>query len=72
MSRGGGDDPVADAVSYFTRIGPLASTIAATDPADRSRLLDRLAAALAHHSDGSCVQFPASAWLWRARAGEQS
>jgi len=69
---GAGDDPVADAVSYFTRIGPLASTIAATDPADRPRLLDRLAAALARHSDGSCVQFPASAWLWRARAGEQS
>lgn len=67
---GAGDDPVADAISYFARIGPLASTLAAADPADRLRLLDRLAAALARHSDGSCVQFPASAWLWRAQAGE--
>ena len=29
-----------------------------------------LVAALARHSDGSCVQLPASAWLWRAQAGE--
>lgn len=67
---GAGDDPVADAISYFTRIGPLAPTLAAADPADRLGLLDRLAAALARHSDGSYVQFPASAWLWRAQAGE--
>jgi SAM-dependent methyltransferase len=69
---GAGDDAIADAVSYFTRIGPLASTLAAADPADRARLLDRLATLLARRSDGSCVQFPASAWLWRAEAGEQA
>jgi SAM-dependent methyltransferase len=67
---GEGDDAIADAVSYFTRIGPLASTLAAIDPADRPRLIDRLAAALSHRHAGSCVQFPASAWIWRAEAGK--
>ncbi len=67
---GAGDDPVADALSYFGRIGPLAATLAAAGADDRARLHDRLAAALAHHRDGSCVQFPASAWLWRAEAGK--
>jgi SAM-dependent methyltransferase len=67
---GAGDDPVADALSYFSRIGPLASSMAAAGPGDRPRLHDRLAAALERHRDGSCVQFPASAWLWRAEAGK--
>jgi trans-aconitate methyltransferase len=69
---GEGDDPIADAVSYFTRIGPLASTIAAADPADRPGLIDRLATALAHRRADSCVQFPASAWVWSAEAGKSA
>lgn len=69
---GEGDDPVADAASFFTRIGPIASAVAAAPEADRPRLRERLAAALADHRTDARVQFPASAWIWRAQAGDPS
>ena len=65
---GAGDDPVADAVAFFSRIGPAASAIRATPPAEREVLRHRLAAALEPwHQDGR-VSFPAAAWIWSARA----
>ncbi|MBJ6121200.1 class I SAM-dependent methyltransferase [Sphingomonas mollis] len=69
---GEGDDPVADAAAFFARIGPIASALAAMPEPDRSRAHARLLDALSIHSDGSRVQFPASAWLWRAQAGKRS
>ncbi|KQU62443.1 hypothetical protein ASG67_05000 [Sphingomonas sp. Leaf339] len=69
---GEGADPIADAATFFSRIGPIASALAAMPAADRSRAQVRLLDALSIHSDGSRVQFPASAWLWRAQAGERS
>ena len=65
---GAGDDPVADALAFFSRIGPVASTIKAAPTADQPSLRHRLAAALEPwHQDGR-VSFPAAAWIWSARA----
>lgn len=66
---GAGDDPVADAVDFLTRIGPLASAIAAAP--DGARLRARLADALCAYRTGSHVQLPAAAWIWRAQAGDR-
>ncbi|GGB31825.1 hypothetical protein GCM10011380_21510 [Sphingomonas metalli] len=70
---GAGEDPVADAVDFLSRIGPAATVLREARPADRPALVERLAAALADHRHGSCVELPAAAWIWRARrigAGE--
>ncbi|MDP1026210.1 class I SAM-dependent methyltransferase [Sphingomonas sp. KR1UV-12] len=68
---GAGADPVADATSFFTRIGPVARAIAAAPPADRAHLVARLSDTLARYRVEDRVVLPAFAWLWRARAGEQ-
>ncbi|SFP39307.1 class I SAM-dependent methyltransferase [Sphingomonas rubra] len=62
---GEGADPVADAVSFLSRIGPLASIVAADPAAMRSRLT----AALARYVTATRVVLPASAWIWRATKG---
>ncbi len=65
---GAGEDPVDDAVAFFRRIGPLASAFkTAADPAAATA---RLKVALERYSTGSSVAFPASAWIWRARAAK--
>lgn len=65
---GEGDDPVADAVALFTRIGPAASALRDAGPANRPALLARLTEQVAAHRSGGIVDFPAAAWLWSARA----
>lgn len=66
---GQGDDPVADAADFFTRIGPVARTIA-EQPADRRPdLLDHLRLLLAPHDAGGTVALPAAAWVWTATNG---
>lgn len=62
---GEGDDPVADAVSFLSRIGPVASAIAA-DPA---AMRPRLASALMRYVTATRVVLPAAAWIWRATKG---
>lgn len=66
---GGGPDPVGDALSFFTRIGPAATILAAAPPQDRPALQDRLRAVLARRLTGETVTFPAAAWIWSAHAG---
>lgn len=65
---GAGDDPVADALDFFMRIGPAARLIATLDPAARVALRPRMIDWLAAHLSDGEVRFPASAWLWRAAA----
>lgn len=67
---GAGPDPIADGVSYLSRIGPAASAIAAVPQPDRAGLRTRLAELLAPYRTDSHVQVPAAAWLWRAQAGD--
>jgi SAM-dependent methyltransferase len=65
---GQGADPVADAVSYLSRIGPAATALREAAPADRPVLEARLAARLTEHRDADTVTFPAAAWIWSAYA----
>ncbi|MDE0879003.1 MAG: class I SAM-dependent methyltransferase [Sphingomonas bacterium] len=63
---GAGDDPVADAVDFFRRIGPIASVLREIPKEGRAAILDKLAAALHKRVEQGEVAFPASAWIWRA------
>ena len=65
---GAGDEPVADAFDFFTRIGPAARLIATLDAVERAALRPRMIDWLAAHVEEGEVRFPASAWLWRATA----
>lgn len=66
---GQGDDPVADAEAFFTRIGPFAAALRES-PADiHEDLRRRLRAVLDRHVSGNLVVFPAAAWIVSARNG---
>ena len=60
------DEAVADAVSFFQRIGPVARAIRSLDEAQRATLLDALEALAARHWSDGRVHVPASAWIWTA------
>ena len=65
---GGGDDPIADAIDYFRRIGPVARALRDMDELGRARLVDGLAALVREHRAGDRVSFPAAIWIWSATA----
>jgi SAM-dependent methyltransferase len=65
---GAGADPVGDAISFFSRIGPAAGLLRALAPAAREAALARIAALCLRHRGDDAVDFPAAAWLWTARA----
>jgi SAM-dependent methyltransferase len=65
---GAGDDPVGDAVNFFTRIGPSAPLLRAAAPDEREAMIARLTDTVTQHLHDGAVDFPASAWLWSARA----
>jgi SAM-dependent methyltransferase len=66
---GCGDDPVADAVSYFSRIGPFAGLLRELDGSRRAAAIDELkAVAVAHLVDGA-VRLRGAAWIVTARSG---
>ena len=67
---GAGEDPVADAVRYFSRIGPLARLLGELDPEDRRRAVEEVAALAAASLSGGRVAFRAAAWIVAARAPE--
>ncbi len=66
--EGESDAAVADALSFFQRIGPAAGPIRAASSADRAVMLDRLTAVLRAHRVGNAIDFPALAWIWSATA----
>lgn len=63
---GQGDDAVADALSFFSRIGPSAPVLRAAAPMERAAMIGRITAVLERHRSGDVVDFPAAAWLWSA------
>jgi SAM-dependent methyltransferase len=65
---GTGTDPVADALAYFSRIGPAATAIRAHPEAERARALARLRAWIEENVSASLVAFPAAAWIVSATA----
>ena len=66
--EGQGDAAIADALSFFQRIGPAAGPLRAASPVDRLAMLDRLTAVLEGHRVGNAIDFPALAWIWSATA----
>ncbi|MFA7586996.1 MAG: class I SAM-dependent methyltransferase [Novosphingobium sp.] len=65
---GYGDDPVADAIDFFGRIGPAAPAVRAlTEGAERDAFIDRLKDWLEENRSGNTIAFPAAAWFVTAR-----
>jgi len=69
-TAGLGDDPIAEGVAFFTRIGPVARTIAEQPPERRGELIERLKTLLAPHAADGAVTFAGAAWIWSATNGE--
>jgi SAM-dependent methyltransferase len=68
---GAGEDPVADAVAYFSRIGPVARLLSELDTEQRLRAIGEVGAiAAARLADGR-VAFRAAAWIVSAAALEE-
>jgi SAM-dependent methyltransferase len=65
---GAGEDPLADAVAYFRRIGPFASLLRALDAETGRAALAELAEIAAAHRAGGRIRFRAAAWLVTAKA----
>jgi SAM-dependent methyltransferase len=65
---GQGDDSVADATSFFRRIGPVARALKLSADADRPKLLAKLGPILERQRRVDQILFPAAAWIWAARA----
>ena len=66
---GQGAAPIEDAVDFLSRIGPAARAMATAAPDERARIAAALHEGLSHHRTGDQVALPASAWIWRVRAG---
>jgi SAM-dependent methyltransferase len=60
---GEGDDPVADAISYFRRIGPFAALLNELDDDEAAAAVDQLGEIAAAHLAGGRVAFRAAAWI---------
>ena len=67
MIAGGGDQPVADAVEYFSLIGPAARAASELTSEERSRFLDRLRELARRNLHESIVSLRAAAWIVTAR-----
>lgn len=67
---GAGDDPVGDAVDFFTVIGPAAAAIRALEGSERKALLGKLRGVAEKHVIGGEVRFEAAAWIVTAQREE--
>ncbi len=62
------DAAIADALTFFTRIGPAAAAIRAVSGDTRTALLERIGSRLARYAANGRVAMPAAAWICTARA----
>jgi hypothetical protein len=60
---GEGADPVADALGYFRRIGPLATLLRALEEPARSAATDLLRSIVSAHRQEGRVAFAGAAWI---------
>ena len=67
-AAGSGDDPVADALGFFSRIGPAAPRLAGMADSDRGHTLDAMARVLDGHRQGGTITLPSAAWVVTASA----
>lgn len=63
---GGGEDPVADAIDFFSRIGPAAPLIRNLGEMEKIAFFDRLSQLLCNRLANGTVSFHAAAWIWSA------
>jgi hypothetical protein len=67
MVAGTGDDPVEDAVGYFSRIGPAARALAELQTDERARFADRVRALAERNLSGGIVSLRAAVWIVTGR-----
>ena len=65
---GKGPDAIVQAVALLSEIGPASAFLKTLDDADREPAFNRLREIVESHFDGTTVRFPASVWIWTARA----
>ena len=65
---GAGEEPLADAIAYFRRIGPMARLMASLDDAKRTAMLAELKRVAAARLSAKGVVFRAAAWIVSSRA----
>jgi len=65
---GAGEDPLADAISYFRRIGPFAALLRELDERAAGEAVAALAEIAARHRAGDRILFRAGAWIVTAKA----
>jgi SAM-dependent methyltransferase len=65
---GEGDEAVDQAMDYLAEIGPASRTMLALPEHERGAAMARMRHVIEHHCSGKVVEFPAAAWIWRARA----
>ncbi len=69
MIAGGGENPVGDAVEYFSTIGPAARAASELSPEEHARFLDRLRELARRNLHEGIVSLRAAAWIVTARKG---
>lgn len=67
MITGAGEDPIADAISYFTRIGPAARAVAQLDGKELEEFQAGLADIASRNCQDGIVSLPAAAWIVTAQ-----
>ncbi|MGX7895653.1 class I SAM-dependent methyltransferase [Tsuneonella sp. HG222] len=67
MIAGAGDDPVGDALSYFTRIGAAAAPLAEMNDAERQATLEKIRHLARQNCRDGVVALRAGAWLVTAQ-----
>ncbi len=64
---GAGTDPVADALTFFQKIGPASRILHTLEGAAREDFLVSLTQLLRKHRTSGTVSFDAAAWIWTAQ-----
>lgn len=65
---GEGEAAVSEALDYLAEIGPASRTMLALPEHEREAALERMRRVIERYCVGNMVEFPAAAWIWRARA----
>ncbi len=63
---GDGDDPIADATDFFSRIGPAAPIIRTLEKKQKALFFQELSELLCNRLANGKVSFNAAAWIWSA------
>ncbi|WP_374279909.1 trans-aconitate 2-methyltransferase [Novosphingobium sp.] len=64
-----GNDPVAEALDFFKRIGPAAAMLRSLEGEELAEAVARITNWLEEHRSGNLIAFGAAAWLVSARKG---